>query len=379
MDSSRRISELLSQDPYDYTVKDKDTFLLELLKERVLTAAGLSDTYGNYVKHWPVKPDTANNLYELPFLPVSIFKRNPPLALVPDDTIQRIMTSSATTGQEPSRIALDRETAARMSRGIMSILKDYIGTERRPYIVVDSKVTNPNSENLGARAAAIRGLAPFANEITYCMRYDDNGSLELDRDALLEFAGKHGDKPVLVYGFTTILWFDFIQAVRKLDISINLPHAHVLHSGGWKKLINMSVTKKEFISQAADIFGCPGENIIDFYGMVENLGVIYPDCSEGNKHAPVFGEVIIRNPLALKPVMEGETGILQVCSILPGSFPGHLLITEDLAMVIHYDNCPCGRPGIAFRFQGRIPKSEVRGCGNVTALRTNVELNISND
>ena len=61
--------------------------------------------------------------------------------------------------------------------------------------------------------------------------------------------------------------------------------------------------------------------IVDFYGMVESVGIIFPDCPQGNKHAPVFGDVIVRNPLTLEPVAGGEHGIVQVCSVLPTSFP----------------------------------------------------------
>ena len=103
--------------------------------------------------------------------------------------------------------------------------------------------------------------------------------------------------------------------------------------------------------------------------MVENVGVIYPDCAQGNKHVPNFAEVIIRDPLTLAPVKAGERGLIQVCSVLPTSFPGFLLLTEDMAEVIGYDDCPCGRKGTSFRFAGRAPKAEVRGCGNLESTR----------
>jgi len=80
--------------------------------------------------------------------------------------------------------------------------------------------------------------------------------------------------------------------------------------------------------------------------------------------------VIVRNPLTLEPVAAGEHGIVQVCSILPTSFPGNLLLTEDLAKVIAYDDCPCGRRGVSFRFAGRIPRAELRGCGNLQSKRS---------
>jgi phenylacetate-coenzyme A ligase PaaK-like adenylate-forming protein len=154
------------------------------------------------------------------------------------------------------------------------------------------------------------------------------------------------------------------------SICLNLPKARVLHSGGWKRLQDQAVEKAMFDDQLARIVGCSADHIVDFYGMAESVGIIFPDCSEGNKHAPAFGDVIVRDPLTLAPVAEGEHGIVQVCSVLPTSFPGNLLLTEDLAQVIAYDGCACGRRGVSFRFIGRIPKAEVRGCGNIQSKRS---------
>jgi acyl-protein synthetase LuxE len=73
--------------------------------------------------------------------------------------------------------------------------------------------------------------------------------------------------------------------------------------------------------------------------------------------------------LTLRPVEEGEQGLVQVCSALPSSFPGFLVLTDDLAEVISYDACPCGRRGISFRFVKRVPRAEIRGCGNIETAR----------
>jgi hypothetical protein len=58
-----------------------------------------------------------------------------------------------------------------------------------------------------------------------------------------------------------------------------------------------------------------------------------------------------------------------VCSALPSSFPGFLVLTDDIAEVIRYDGCACGRRGVCFRFVKRVPKVEVRGCGNIETTR----------
>ena len=169
---------------------------------------------------------------------------------------------------------------------------------------------------LGAKGAAIQGLQPFASETTYCLSLNDQGDLMLDRDRLSAFAKDRQDTEFLVYGFTFILWNHLVKPLQAEGICLNLPKARILHSGGWKRLQDQAVEKTPFNEQLAQVFGCSPDRIIDFYGMVESVGVIYPDCSEGNKHGPVFGDVIVRNPLTLEPVAAGEVGIVQTCSIL---------------------------------------------------------------
>ena len=187
---------------------------------------------------------------------------------------------------------------------------------------------------MGARGAAIQGLMPFAVRCDLLHETGGRGSLTLEMDKLLAFAKAHGDSPVLVYGFTYILWEYFVKPLISDSVSLGMPNVHILHSGGWKRLQDEAVDKKSFNHGLAQVFGCSADRVIDFYGMVENVGVIYPDCAEGNKHVPAFGDVIVRDPLTLEPVGSREAGMIQVCSVLPTSFPGHLLLTEDLAEIV---------------------------------------------
>jgi hypothetical protein len=201
------------------------------------------------------------------------------------------------------------------------------------------------------------------------MQLTPDGESRLDLDRVLERAAQWKNSKVLVYGFTYMIWTQFIQPLKQRGIKLDLPNACVLHSGGWKRLKEQAVTHDAFDRDVAEVFGCPASNIIDYYGMVENVGVIYPDCEHGNKHVPAFAEVIVRDPLTLAPVAAGDKGLIQVCSVLPTSFPGFLLLTEDMAELIGYDGCSCGRKGPSFRFAGRVPKAEVRGCGNLESKR----------
>lgn len=368
-DLGDRIDQLLAVRPYGLSPTERQAGLLELLKDELEYACDKHAAFQNFVRHWPTEVQSATTLADLPYLPVGMLKAQPPLMLVDPGKIKRVLTSSSTTGQIPSKIALDPATARRMVKGIVGIVQDFIGTARRPYLVVDVPGSVARGPELGARGAAIQGLQPFASEVAYCLRPDGSGDLALDLDNLLQFAHTHRHSNVLVYGFTYILWKYLVKPLAADRVCLEISNLHILHSGGWKLLQKEAVDKVIFNDGLARVFGCSPERVIDFYGMVENVGVIYPDCPEGNKHAPAFADVIVRNPLTLRPVAEGEQGIVQVCSVLPTSFPGHLLLTEDLAEVGAYDGCRCGRRGISFRFRGRVAKAEVRGCGNIVRSR----------
>jgi hypothetical protein len=365
------IDGLLAAPPYggNGDAQQRRETLLALFKQELAYACEQNPRFRNYVEHWPVDFREAREIADLPYLPVGVFKSNPPLALVEPGEVKRTLTSSATTGQIPSRIVLDAATSRRMTKGVLTIVRDFIGSARRPYLVVDTPENLAAQGQLGARGAAVQALGSFATEIVSCLRPGENGDSRLDVEKLLECAAKWRDSEVLVYGFTFVVWTQLVQPLQQLGLTLNLPNARILHSGGWKRLLQQAVTREVFAHGVASVFGCAPERIIDYYGMVENVGVIYPDCEHGNKHVPAFAEVIVRDPLTLKPVKVGERGLIQVCSALPTSFPGFLLLTEDTAEVISYDSCPCGRQGTSFRFAGRVPKAEVRGCGNLEHTR----------
>ena len=365
----QRIDPLLAIPPYGLSPEERQSALLDLLKDELDYACSRNAGLRNYVRHWPVDTRSARRVADLPYLPVGMLKAQPPLSLVEPLEIKRTLTSSSTSGQMPSRIALDSSTARRMTKGVVAIAQDFIGSTRRPYLVVDLPGAVGGGPELGARGAAIYGLLPFASEVTYCLKPGGAGDLTLDREKLMRFAEAARKGLVLVYGFTYILWQYLVKPLISENTRLGLPDVHILHSGGWKLLQEGAVDKKSFNEGLAHVFGCSSDRVIDFYGMVENVGVIYPDCHEGNKHVPAFGDVIVRNPLTLQPVAEGEQGIAQVCSVLPTSFPGHLLLTEDMAEIVAYDRCRCGRRGTCFRFVGRVPKAEVRGCGNIARNR----------
>jgi hypothetical protein len=361
----RGIAGLLTAPLYALAPADRHSAMLPLLKKEIAYACEKNPCFRNYVEHWHTDFRAADSIADLPYLPADVFKANPPLSLVDVSEIKRTLSSSATTGQIPSRVVLDAATARRMTKSVVAIIRDFVGPARRPYLVVDIPENLAAQPELGARSAAIQAVTSFATEIVSCLRVNSHGEPTLDLDALVRCAENWKHLEVLVYGFTYVLWNQLVQPLQQKGLCLHMPNVHILHSGGWKRLADQAVTKDAFIRGIAGVFGCSPDRVIDYYGMVENVGVVYPDCERGNKHVPAFADVIVRKPLTLAPVEPGEEGLVQVSSVLPTSFPGFLVLTEDMAEVIGYDGCPCGRRGVYFRFARRAPKAEPRGCGNL--------------
>ncbi len=91
------------------------------------------------------------------------------------------------------------------------------------------------------------------------------------------------------------------------------------------------------------------------------------ECECGHLHSTVFSDVIMRRPQDFSVCDKGEKGIIEVVSILPRSYPGHALLTEDEGVLLGEDDCPCGRKGKYFSVLGRLKNAEIRGCSDTYA------------
>ncbi len=300
----------------------------------------------------------ADSLEALPWLPVGVFKQQRLVSVAESDVI-RELRSSGTSGSAPSRVFLDRETAARQTRALASIVGDFIGRERRPMLVIDQNDLLKSATALSARGAAVLGFANFGRQPLYTLRPD----LSLDVEALTAFLARFVDQPLLLFGFTFLVWRDFVNAIAQQGLKLALPAGSVLiHGGGWKKLIEQRVDNASFKRRLFETLGLT--HVHNYYGMAEQVGSIFMECEAGRLHTPSYAEVIIRDPLTLAPVAIGETGVIQVLSELPTSYPGHSLLTEDMGALLGEDDCPCGRLGRTLRVDGRLPRAEVRGCSD---------------
>ena len=331
--------------------------LAELLAYHRERCAGYAALVGDWERH---SRGLAGDISAYPLVPVTVFKEHELRSVTGEVAV---VESSATTSKQASRIFIDKASRKRQSRSANLILTYFVGAERRPYIVFDLEETVRGAKAFSARGAAILALAHMASEFHFVMR-DSGAGPVLDREALLRALGKIGSTPFFAYGFTFMLY----NAHRDLD-GVVLPEVHpesvLLHSGGWKKLVELAVSKPVFNATVAAPWRLEPGRVVDFYGAVEQIGMPYPDCAEGYKHVPYWADVITRRSDTLDPAPRGESGLIQLISALPLAAPNHSVLTEDLGRIVLDDGCACGRRGKAFLFEGRAPRSEIRGCSDV--------------
>lgn len=364
MEIDHLIENIVLGNQFKISQKKKESILLDIIKKQ-LELNKVSPNISGMYKKFSINIPKISKLSEVPFIPVNMFKKFDLLTCSSEDVI-RILNSSSTTSGIPSRIYLNKTTSIRQIQGLINTLKDFLEGNRRPLLILDTEEVNKKNAVLSARGAAVRGISNFASSITYVMDKKD-GNLEVNLSRLRKFEDENRDREVLVYGFTYIIWSRFVRELEKRNIRLLLPKMKLLHSGGWKKLVSESVEKKEFNRRTAEVFGTEEKNILDFYGMVEQLGVVFVDCECGYKHVPDFADVIIRDFNTLKEVEIGQCGIIEVMSILGSSYPSQGILTEDVGELVGVDDCRCGRRGKYFKFKSRMEKAEIRGCGDTFA------------
>jgi hypothetical protein len=291
---------------------------------------------------------------DLPWLPVGLFKRHT-LKSIPDEEVFRVLHSSGTTGAEPARIYLDRATAAAQGRALARAMAPVLGSKRLPMLIVDSEsVTRSGS----ARGAGVLGMATFGREHVYALDTDGRP----DAGAVAGFLARHGERPFLTFGFTFMVWLHLYELA--VEHAFDLSNGMLIHSGGWKRLAERSVDNATLRRRFAEDTGL--SRIHNYYGMVEQLGSVFLEGPSGDGlYCPDAADVVIRDPLTWELQSTGVPGLIEVVSVLPRSYPGHVLLTDDIGVVDGIDDGDW--PGKRFRVLGRLPRAEPRGCSDTYA------------
>lgn len=349
--------ELLKQPPYQVEQKQKEVWLGQMLSELTQEHRGRCRMYGRMLDAFGV-PEKIEKIADIPMMPVNAFKEYE-LRSIGEDKIFKILTSSGTSGQKTSKIYLDEKTADYQQKTLFRILEERLGRQRVPMLIVDSPEVLENRRMFSARGAGILGFSIVSSRRAYMLDRD----MKIDWKGVSRFLEAYAGQPVLIFGFTYMIWRYFYRALKESGKHLPFERGIMIHGGGWKKMREQSVSSQQFREGIAEVSGI--RKVYNYYGMAEQTGCIYLECGCGHLHASTYSDLIIRDMENFSEYPVGKEGVIQVLSPMAVSYPGHSILTEDQGILLGIDDCPCGRKGKYFKITERIPKTETRGCSDV--------------
>jgi len=347
------MSSLLNNPPYG--LRDDATFLKELA---FLTSHHLKgcNEYNSIWKGWK----NTGKVEDFPFLHVGLFKNLNLKTNNSEIQHERMVHSSSTSGIS-SRIQTDSRSSKLQLNSTSIILKDFLGENKRPLVIIDSVRSLYQRGVTSARVAAAMSLKFLSEDIIFILKEPDDFDTiiweKLERVL-------NSNNELLVYGFSWILWKVWTKEKIPHKIQHLLKNTNItfVHSGGWKKLEAEKVERKIFNDSLLMTAGATSK-VVDYYGLVEQLGLIFPLCEYGYRHVPVWADVLIRDSFSFK-LLINTPGQIQLINTITWGAPYHNVLTEDIGKIIPGE-CGCGRYGKRFELIGRMPKAEIRGCSNV--------------
>lgn len=296
-----------------------------------------------------------SEIENLPFLHVNVFKFYN-LVNVSNKKIVTKLHSSGTTGQNRSKIFLDKKNTILQKKTLLDLLKANISKERLPMVILDKNPIFSERSNYSAKIAAIFGFSLIGKSYFYLL--DKKG--EIDYKGFILFLKKNKNKKLFLFGFTYDVYLNLIKRF-KFKYKIDLSKAILLHGGGWKKMNHLKISKNLFNLKLKKKFNI--KKIINYYGIVEQTGSVFFECASCNKLITnQYADIIIRNK-NLEPCEKNIKGQIQLLSIVPRSYPGNSILTEDLG-IIYKSKCKFHKEYKSFNVIERIKKVEVRGCSD---------------
>lgn len=356
------LGKLLQISPYSLEKKEKQKVYQEALSKLTRHHYHTCPEYKRILDVMGYDVEKDQDLTLQPMIPVRLFKEYELLS-VPREEVAKTMTSSGTSGQKVSKIFLDKVNTKNQTKVLTEIISSYIGKQRLPLLILDTRLALKDRSMFSARGAGIVGFSTFGRDTVYAL--DEN--MEIDVDAIQAFLDKHAGKPILMFGYTYMIWQYVVCALREKGVFFNMENGILFHIGGWKKLKDQAVDTMKYNASIREVLG--NVAVYNYYGMAEQLGSVFVECEHGHMHCSNYSDVVIRRPEDFAVADVGERGLIELLSLLPTSYPGHVLLTEDEGEILGEDDCPCGRKGKYFKIHGRIKGAEIRGCSDTYERR----------
>ncbi|MCX5774997.1 MAG: acyl-protein synthetase [Firmicutes bacterium] len=347
--------------PYDVKATD-DLFVTAMRKNAAFQYEHCPD-YKRILdeQHFnPYEIKSMSDLADLPFIPTLYFKHHK-LYSMPDRKMLIKVTSSGTSGMK-SQVGFDIKSLLRGLSMVITVGKYHKLWSLRPtnYIIFGYEPNKNNHTAISKTAFGSTFFAP-ASSRTYALRNTKDG-YKLDMEAMKQALIRHARKkqPIRTVGFPAYTYF-LLKQLKEEGIKLHFPKgSKVTLGGGWKQFYAQKVDKEDFYALVEEVLGIPSKDCIEFFGAVEHP-ILYTDCRYHHFHIPVYGRVIIRDPDTMKPVSNGQIGIVNLLTPMVNSVPLLSVMTDDLG-ILHDEKCPCGVDSPYLEIIGRVGIQDIVTC-----------------
>lgn len=313
----------------DWVFEKQTTFEEKALKAFQLQAKNCQP-YTKYLKLLNTDVSAIKSITEIPFLPIEFFKSHQIISN--KNTVQKIFTSSGTTGQDLSQhcitdINVYIESFRRGFNHFYGNIKDY-----RILALLPSYLERDGSS-----------LVFMCKHLIEESKHTDSGFYLNNIDELASILQKKDEKKTLLIGVSYALLDLAEQYPTKLENTI------VMETGGMKGK-RKEMVKSELHDVLKKAFHL--ENIHSEYGMTELLSQAYSK-KNGVFETPHWMKVFVRDaqdPLTLLGHQQtGGINVIDLANINSCSF----IATQDLGKTID---------DYSFELKGRLELSDIRGC-----------------
>lgn len=358
---AEKISKII--EPLDWT-GEKCGLMVRACREMAVFHHRNCPEIKNLYQRRGFKPDsirTEKDLEKIPPLGVTAMKRFL-LTCMDKRRLFLKLTSSGTSGQK-TQIWFDKQSLGRVQAMLESLWRQegFISASPVNYMmfVYDPK----EAKDLGI-AFSDKNQQRFApvNEAYYTIRKNGQNSWEFNKPAAIEkmrVYEKEG-KPVRFFGIPSFM-YEFLSELSLKNLSFSLPAGSlIMTGGGWKAAEDKKVSRDFFRKQASQLLGIPESAVRDGYGFAEHSAP-YMECRMHRFHVPVYNRVFARDPVSMKVLMPGETGLLEFITPYNAMMPNLALLSTDMGY-INPDPCKCGWNSPFFILAGRAGLSKHKGC-----------------
>lgn len=322
------------------------------------------EEYRRILDYYRISPEALKeykDIEKIPVLPTLMFK-NHKLFTIPEWRLPIKATSSGTKGKY-SEIGFELSGLLCGLRMVLKIgrLRKLISPIPCHYLLLGYKPHRSNRTAAAKTAFASTLLAPALSR-TYALKYKD-GSYKADLEGVLKAIERHGASgfPLRLTGFPSYAYF-VLKRMDERNLHVKLASgSKLMLGGGWKQFYTEQVDKQTLYALAEKVLGISDRDIVEFFSAVEHP-VLYCDCENHHFHVPAYSRVIIRDVNTLKPLKNGEMGLVNLLTPMVKATPILSVMTDDLGILHDGHECGCKIKAPFLEIAGRVGLYDIKTC-----------------